>query len=147
MNFLKHSLISLLMFFLTLGPAWHSCRAQTTVIHGIEYRQMSDFETDFFISSMKISADGSRIVFATSGPAVRVYTINSDGTGLTLVYDFQRTGTGPFVDISADGDKVIWCIGYGEIFIANADGSGREYFLEDVPMDNSYHAVQMVVWR
>jgi hypothetical protein len=126
MKSFKYSLISLLMLFLTLGPAWHSCRAQTTVINGIEYQQISDFETDSFINTMKISADGTRIVFATSGPAVQVYTINSDGTGLTQIYDFQRTGTGPFVDISADGNKVIWCIGYGEIFIANADGSERE---------------------
>ena len=46
-----------------------------------------------------------------------------DGTNLTEVYDFQRNGYGVWVDISVSGDKIIWCDGYGEIFIANKDGS------------------------
>jgi hypothetical protein len=98
--------------------------AQVEVINGIDYRQVSNFETDYSITAMKISGDGTRIVFATSGPAVRVYTIDSDGTHLTQVYDFERTGFGPSVDINANGTKVIWCDGEGEVFIANPDGSG-----------------------
>ncbi len=37
----------------------------------------------------------------------------------------RGTGFGPSVDISAGGEKVIWCDGAGEIFIANFDGSDR----------------------
>jgi len=73
---------------------------------------------------MKMSADGSTIVFATGGPQVKVYTMNTLGQGLTLVYDFQTIGSGPFIDISSDGEKVIWTW-YGEIYIANKDGSAR----------------------
>ncbi|MCK4745796.1 MAG: hypothetical protein KAT15_02120, partial [Bacteroidales bacterium] len=80
-------------------------------------------ESDYSISAMKISGDGTKIVFATSGPAVKVYTMDADGTDLAQIYDFERTGTGPMVDISAGGDKVIWCDGEGEVFIANSDGS------------------------
>ena len=81
--------------------------AQVEVIDGIQYKQISTFETDLSITAMKISGDGTKIVFATGGPAVKVYTIDSDGTGLIEVYDFQRTGTGPMVDISVNGEKVI----------------------------------------
>jgi hypothetical protein len=96
---------------------------QVNVVHGINYKQISGFETDYSINTMKLSDDGSRIVFSTGGPMVKVFTINADGTGLTQVYDFERTGFGPMVDISANGNKVIWCDGEGEIYIANADGT------------------------
>ena len=99
--------------------------AQVNVIGAINYKQVSQFETDYSISALKMSADGLKIIFATSGPWVKVYTINSDGTGLTQIYDFERNGFGPSVDISAGGEKVIWCDGAGEIFIANFDGSNR----------------------
>jgi len=103
-----------------------SSSAQVEVINGIEYKQISNFETDYFITTMKISGDGTTIVFGTGGPAVKVFTIGANGTGLTQVYDFERTGTGPSVDISANGEKVIFTDGQGEIFIANFDGSLRE---------------------
>lgn len=100
--------------------------AQVNVTTGINYKQISSFETDYSISAMKISGDGTKIVFATAGPQVKVFTIDADGTDLTQVYDLQRTGTGPFVDISAGGDKVIWCDRDGEVYIANSDGTGVE---------------------
>ncbi len=100
-----------------------STNAQVEVIDGIQYKQISNFEQDYSIVAMKISGDGTKIVFSTGGPAVKVYTIDSDGTGLKELYDFQRTGTGPTVDISANGAKVIWSDGEGEIYIANSDGT------------------------
>ncbi len=135
MNYFKPSLLSFLMLSIILFLPWNYISSQTKVIRAVEYRQISSFETNYSIISMKMSADGSRIVFATGGPAVKVFTINSNGTGLTQVYDFQTTGTGPFVDISANGDKVIWChwVGYGEIFIANADGSAQEKIVTVLP--------------
>ena len=99
--------------------------SQPTAKSAVEFRQITEFETNLGISNIKISADGSKIVFATSGPAVKIFTINSNGSNLKEVYDLQRTGTGPFIDINGNGEKVIWCVGYGEIFIANSDGSDR----------------------
>ncbi len=64
--------------------------AQVSVTGAIEYEQVSQFETDYAISAMKMSGDGLKIIFATSGPWVKVYTIYSDGTGLTQIYDFER---------------------------------------------------------
>ena len=98
---------------------------QPEVVDAVHLKQISSFETDYSIIDMKMSADGSTIVFATGGPQVKVYTMNTLGQGLTLVYDFQTIGTGPFIDISPDGEKVIWTDKYGEIFIANKDGSAR----------------------
>jgi len=123
------------MLSIALYLPWNYCSAQTKVIRAVEYLQISNFLTNASITSMKMSADGSRIVLATGGPAVKVFTINSNGSGLTQVYDFQKTGFGPFVDISANGSKVIWCdyVGDGAIFIANADGSTREKIVTLLP--------------
>jgi hypothetical protein len=99
--------------------------AQPKVVDAVHLTQISSFETDYSIIDMKMSADGSTIVFATGGPQVKVYTMNTLSQGLTLIYDFQTTGSGPFIDISSDGEKVIWTDRFGEIFIANKDGSAR----------------------
>ena len=135
MNYFKPSLLSFLMLSITLSLPWNYGSSQTKVIRSVEYRQITSFQTNYFISSMKISADGSKIVFATGGPAVKVFTINSNGSGLTQVYDYQKTGLGPFVDISANGNKVIWCdyATDGAIFIANADGSSQEKIVTLLP--------------
>lgn len=81
---------------------------QPSVLRSIEYQQITDFTAYNGIHAVKISADGSRIVFATSGGEVKVYVIDSDGTDRTVVYDYQTTGSGVFIDISGDGNKVIW---------------------------------------
>ena len=114
----------ILAFSMAMGACAFHTEAQVNVTTGINYNQVSSFETDYSISALKISGDGTKIVFATSGPQVKVFTMDADGTDLTLVYDFQRTGYGPTVDIDAGGDKVIWCDGEGEVFIANSDGTG-----------------------
>ncbi|MBK7105631.1 MAG: hypothetical protein IPH62_10145 [Ignavibacteriae bacterium] len=122
--------------------------AQTNVIRSVEYTQISSFEINMEICNMKISSDGSRIVFATGGSAKKVFTINSDGTSLKLIYDFQNTGFGPFVDISADGSKIIWCdwVGEGEIFISNADGSSQEKIVTLLPHpDPNFEAMKPYV--
>ncbi len=115
---LAHSIILFILLF--------SFRvfAQPEVVDAVHLTQISSFETDYSIIDMKMSADGSTIVFATGGPQVKVYTISTSGQKLTLVYDFQTIGTGPFIDISSDGERVIWTH-YGKIFIANKDGSAR----------------------
>ncbi|HPG39617.1 MAG TPA: T9SS type A sorting domain-containing protein [bacterium] len=124
------SIINCLLFFLP-----DQCPSQLVYSNSVQYQQVSSFETALSIVNMKICADGSRIVFSTGGPEVKVYTINSNGSGFKQVYDFQRTGYAPFVDISEDGEKVIWCdwIGDGAIYIANADGSGRIKLVSELP--------------
>lgn len=116
--------------------------AQTRVIRAIEYRQISQFETHLGISQMKISADGSWIVFSTGGSTKKVFTIHSDGTNLTQVYDFQSTGTAPHVDISANGEVIIWCdwVGDGEIYISQVDGSNLKRILTTLPNPDPYFA-------
>ena len=97
--------------------------AQTQVLRALEFQRITSFETELFIADMKMSADATKIVFSTSGPAVKVFTLNTDGSGLTQIFDFQRQGFGPSVDISGDGDRIVWCDGYGELYSANSDGS------------------------
>src|SRR5438876_1044864 len=57
----------------------------------------------------RISADGSKALFTTGEAGVnKVYTINTDGTGQTLVDPAGTTD----VDISANGGVVLETIGY-----------------------------------
>ena len=114
--------------------------AQPDILDGVELKQISHFETNPSISAMKMSLDGSTIVYATAGPFVKVFTVGTDGTGLTEVYDFQTTGTGPMIDISGDGEKVIWTDGVGEIFIANRDGSGLDELATLIPNPDTNYA-------
>ena len=124
MGYLKTKTLAHSILLFSILFSFHTF-AQPIVVDAVHLTQISSFETDLSIIDMKMSADGSTIVFATGGPQVKVYTLSSSGQGLTLVYDFQTTGSGPFIDISADGNKVIWTDRYGEIFIANKDGSAR----------------------
>ena len=114
--------------------------AQPEILDGVELKQISHFESNPSISAMKMSADGSTIVYATAGPFVKVFTLGTDGTGLTEVYDFQRTGSGPMIDISGDGEKVIWTDGEGEILIANRDGSGLDELATLIPNPDTNYA-------
>ncbi len=97
--------------------------AQTQVLRALDFQRITGFETEWFIADMKMSADATKIVFSTGGPTNRVFTLNTDGSGLTQIFDFQRQGFGPSVDISGDGDRIVWCDGYGELYSANSDGS------------------------
>lgn len=124
MNYSKVKTIAYIILLFTL-IFYYSIFAQPKAVAAVHYTQISSFEIDYYIADMKMSADGSKIIFATGGPQVKIFTINTNGTGLIQVYDFQTTGTAPFIDISSDGDKVIWCDRYGEIFVANSDGTAR----------------------
>ncbi len=124
MNYSKAKTIANIILLFTLIFSY-AIIAQPKAVAAVHYTQISSFETDYFIADMKMSADGSKIVFTTGGPQLKVFTMNSNGTGLIQVYDFQTTGTAPFIDISSDGEKVIWCDRFGEIFVANSDGTAR----------------------
>src|SRR3989442_12417797 len=79
----------------------------------IVYRQITDFQSGIsptYIPRMKMSADGSKIIFAAE--AKRIFTINADGTGLIRVFDYEDFRTGcpcidPYIDISDDGSTII----------------------------------------
>jgi hypothetical protein len=70
-----------------------------------------------------LSADGNRAVFAANSGAV--YTVKSDGTGLTLV----DPNGGADLDISADGSVILERFNHGnsgdQFYVVNADGSNR----------------------
>ncbi len=142
--FLKTGAVLFSLVFLSSIPLY----AQPDILVGVELERITAFETNPNISALKMSADGSTIVYATSGPEVKVYTLGTDGNGLQLVYDFQRTGTGPRIDISANGEKVIWTDGVGEIFIANKDGSGLDELATLIPNpDTNFADLEPVIPR
>lgn len=110
--------------------------AQTRVLRALDFQRITGFETEWFIADMKMSADATKIVFSTGGPTNRVFTLNTDGSGLTQIFDFQRQGFGPSVDISGDGDRIVWCDGYGELYSANSDGSDVRELATLIPHPN-----------
>lgn len=114
--------------------------AQPKIVSSVHYTQISSFETDYSINEMKMSADGSKIVFATGGPQVKVFTINTNGTDLVEIYNLQTKGYAPFIDISSDGEKVLWCDRFGEIFIANSDGTVIEEIATLLPNPDTSRA-------
>jgi len=132
-NFLLFSLSFLLVTFHNFQL--NSIYAQTEIYNAIQYNQISDFQENYSIVDMKMSADASKIIFSTGGSSVKIFTINTDGTGLLQIYDFQTTGSGSYIDISGNGDKVIWNR-YNELYIANADGSNRKQLAELLPNPN-----------
>jgi len=108
-----------------------SSQAAATIIRTIVYRQISDFPGGGSVGNifnMKMSADGSKIVFVSG---TKVFTINTDGTNLVEVFDNTAARGAPrWIDISANGAKVIWDAfnlqtRVYDIFIANSDGSNR----------------------
>lgn len=114
-------------------------QAAATIIRTIVYRQISSFQSGSMpsIGRMKMSADGSKIIFATDG-VKKIFTINTDGTNFMEVFDYATFRGGcpcvvPWIDISADGSKIIWTDSVGEIFIANSDGSGRQRIATEFP--------------
>jgi uncharacterized protein (TIGR03437 family) len=116
---------------LTVSPA-------ATIIRTIVYRQISDFQSSSApgIERMKMSADGSKLIFSSF--AKKVYTMNTDGTGFTEVFDYATFRTGcpcviPSVDISANGSRIVWTDSAGEIFVANGDGSNRQRIATIIP--------------
>lgn len=108
-----------------------SPQTAATIIRTIVYRQISDFPSVGSVGTifnMKMSADGSKIVFVSG---TKLFTINTDGTSLVEVFDNTAARGAPrWIDISANGSKVIWDAWnlqtrVYDILIANSDGSNR----------------------
>jgi Tol biopolymer transport system component len=79
-----------------------------------------------------LSANGNRAVFQTSGPSGdQIYTVKSDGSGLTLVDPNTNNSVGghEVLDISANGAVVLETLDHGnngkELRVVNADGSNQ----------------------
>lgn len=71
-----------------------------------------------------LSGDGSKIIFFSNrNGAIRLYVMNSDGTGLTQVSSANFL---LFATINYDGSKIAYSASPGvfqQVFVANADGS------------------------
>ena len=103
------------------------------VVHTITYNEITALPSATSLNGNApfnvLSADGNRAVFRasdTSGDLV--YTVNSDGSGQTLV-DPNPNGEFQLSDISADGSVVLEQIAHGnsgtEFRVVNADGTNQ----------------------
>lgn len=138
MGYSRFTFHYLFQFFLFIHLTWNIYTPQTEVKRSIQYNQITNFETNQSIGNVKMSADGSKIIFATGGQEKKIFTINSDGTGLTQIYSFPITGHTPHIDIDAKGERIIWCdwVGEGEIFTSNSDGSVQNKIVTLLPNPN-----------
>ncbi len=113
-----------------------------TVLRTITYHQITALTNSGALAnsalagdhSLVLSADGRKIVFTRtwygSTRSNLVYTINFDGSGLTLADAFPSPcDCDADVDISADGSKVIGYDG-GLVRMANSDGSNRHQVIQ-----------------
>ena len=87
------SLLKIILLFVLYAII--NVSAQPTVVNAVHYTQISSFETDFSIYALKMSFDGSKIVFATGGAEVKVFTIDTDGTSTEATRAF-----GPMTEIA-----------------------------------------------
>lgn len=106
----------------------------TIVYHRIQDFNIGDIPA---IGRMKMSLDGSKIVFSCPNPKA-IYTINADGTNLVKVFDYADYSSrppwiSPFIDIDSLGTTIIWTDGVGEIFVASSDGSNRFRVAYEIP--------------
>lgn len=108
---------------------------QIKAINGIQYQQITNFAEDLDISNLRMSVDGSTIVFVSRMGDVKVHTISTDGIAHREVYNFGNTSRPIYVDISGNGEKIIFTDGIGEIFIANIDGSDLRELATSLPND------------
>lgn len=102
------------------------------IIRTISYTEILNAEMSPIanIERMKMSGDGSKIVFNTY--AGKIYTINTDGTGLTEI--LSENGRG-FLDISEDGATFIFARLYGyEILVFSTSGGGSTSIANNLPL-------------
>ncbi|MFX0207061.1 MAG: T9SS type A sorting domain-containing protein [Candidatus Hodarchaeota archaeon] len=109
------------------------------IIDTLAYTQISNLTDINPKTRIRISTDGSRVIF--TGNYKQIFTMNSDGSQLNQVFDYEtfRPGTppfrDPFIDISGDGSIILWTDGANEIFTANFDGSNMKDIATLIPRD------------
>jgi len=135
MNLLKHhQQFGLVLIILIIGCINFISAQEPEIIRTISYKEILNAQMTPIaaIERMKISADGGRIVFNTVGG--ELYTINTDGTGLTKI--LAQDGRG-FVDINADGSFIIFARLFGyEIKVFNSLGGGGTSVANNLPLPN-----------
>ena len=77
--------------------------------------------TTFFASYPDWSGDGSKIAFEYEGD---IWTINSDGTGLTNLTGDGRTTSDHYPKFSPDGTRIVWIRNDG-VWVMNSDGTDK----------------------
>lgn len=105
-----------------------------TVVHKFVYHQLTSFPSSSGPMCSALSANGSKIAMACpywGGPSRSnlIYTVNYDGSGLTLADMYAVGDCYPRVYISADGTKVM-SINSGLIRVVGADGSNPHTVLQ-----------------
>lgn len=107
-------------------------QSNTQVVRTISYTEILNAQIQPIagIERMRISANGSKIAFNTY--AGKLYSINSDGTGLTEL--MSENGRG-FLDISADGSTIIFSNLFGyEILVFNSAGGAPAHIANNLPI-------------
>ena len=118
-----------LMLFVSV-VSW--AQEQPEIIRTISYKEIINAQMAPIagIERMKISAGGGKIVFNTVGG--ELYTINTDGTGLTRL--MPQDGRG-YIDISVDGSHVIFARHFGyEILVFSSIGGGPDHIANNLPL-------------
>ncbi len=107
------------------------------ILDTLAYTQISNFTDVHPATRIRTNADGSKLIF--TGNYKQIFTMNSDGSNLIQVFDYEtfRPGTppyaDPFVDISGDGSTILWTDGANEIFTANFNGGNAQAIATLIP--------------
>ena len=83
----QHKLLYFLMLtFICSSQLWAQGNAK--IIRTLVYHVIKEFqEGEGDIFKLKMNADGTKVIFADW--ATKVYTMNTDGTNLVNIYNFQ----------------------------------------------------------
>ena len=88
------------------------------------------------INEMAVDTSGEHMIVSSSDK--KVFVLKTDGSLVSQIFDYDDWRSGcpcraPFVDISANGEKVLWTDGQGELWVANFDGSGKGHIVDTIP--------------
>ena len=129
------------LLLLAIVPTAAAQTCPTSAVHRIVYRQLSDFPSDNSgiipdPALMKLSADGSRIVFVAN--QTHLYTIDTANGAMRQVVDVVANQPSRdrinWIDINANGSKVVWAAAnYTEIFIADFNGANQRRIAMELP--------------
>ncbi|MGI9244408.1 MAG: TolB family protein, partial [Verrucomicrobiales bacterium] len=131
-------LAAIVMLFgvLALAQALATPAGAQEISNMLNYDRVTAFTQNAGIGHLRLSGDGSRIIYSTGSK--KIFTMNSDGTGRSEIFNYadHRPGSPfvtPFIDISDDGSKVIWTDGVKEIYVADFDGGNRSALATEFP--------------
>ena len=126
----QNSTLLWLIFYFFASAIW--AEDDPKIIRTISYSEILNAQMTSIanIERMKISANGGKIVFNTV--AGKLYTVNSDGSGLTTLMEEDGRG---FLDISSDGSTVIFAKLYAyEILVFSSSGGEATHIANNLPL-------------